>query len=269
MAKKLLAVVLSTSIALSGCVTTRQERIGANDGTDACYQHRVALDSTGDFYAEDMLAGAMAGAVAGAATGLLVRGNPQAALIGAVSGAAIGAAGGYWYSKMQQGREQAILSVMSDAQKESASLGKTQAALDQLVNCRRAEIARVKGDYKAKRITKEVAEQRLAVIREQLDKDHEIASSISANVVKRRDSFLEAAENITPGARTQIQNAKAQQASTKKTTKKKDKPVQPAASDPAAQTIAHVTSAYQTSERVVQAPVQFQNAKVEASLETT
>ncbi|PWC46480.1 hypothetical protein TSA6c_06500 [Azospirillum sp. TSA6c] len=249
-------------------MTTRESRIGTNDGSDACYQYRVALDSTGDFYQEDMLAGAMAGAVVGAATGLMVRGTPQAALIGAVSGAALGAAGGYWYSKMQQGRDQAILSVMSDAQKERSNLNQTQVALDQLVNCRRAEIAKVKRDYKAKRTTKEVAEQRMALIRQQLDKDYEIANGISANVVKRRDAFLEAAENITPGTRTQIQDGKFKQANGKKPNKKQKEP-QPAVDDPAAQTIAYVTTAYQTSERVVQAPAQFQSAKLEASLETS
>lgn len=265
MLRKPIVLTMISAIALTGCVTTREERIGANDGSDACYQYRVALDSTGDFYAEDMMKGALIGAAAGAATGLLVRGNPQAALIGAVAGGVAGAAGGYWYSKMQQGRDQAVLAVLSDMQKETESLNKTQLALDQLVNCRRAEVQRVKADFKAKRITREVADQRLAAIRQQLHKDYEIASKISADVVKRRDEFLNAADNITPGSSERIRLASQ---TAKPSSKPKPKPnAQKAAPDNAAQAVAHVTTAYQTSERVVQAPARIQTVMKEASLE--
>lgn len=91
-----------------------------------------------------------------------------------------------------------------------------------------------------------------------------IAGSISANVVKRRDAFLDAAYNITPGTRTRLQEGAAELASARKTDNKR-KQQQPVSNDPATQTIAPVTTAYQCSERVVQAPAQFQNAKLEAS----
>jgi len=136
--------------------------------------------------------------------------------------------------------------------------------LDWLVNCRRAEFARVKKDYKARCTTRELVEQRLAPTRQQLDKDYRIAGSISANVVKRRDAFLDAAYNITPGTRTRLQEGAAELASARKTDNKR-KQQQPVSNDPATQTIAPVTTAYQCSERVVQAPAQFQNAKLEAS----
>lgn len=258
--------VMVLALVLPGCVTTREDRIGVNDGSDACYQYRVALDSTGDFYAEDMLKGALVGAVAGAATGALARGDVTGALVGAAAGAALGSLGGYWNSKMKQGREQAVLGVLSDLDAENQNLGKTQRALDQLVNCRRAEIARVKGDFKAKRITRNDAELRLATIRSQLEKDHEIANKINANVVKRRDEFVNAADNISPGSAAQIRAGAV--AAKPANGKKKPAKQQPQANDQASVVLARTTSAYETCEKISSGTSQIQQmAQKEATLE--
>ncbi|WP_434623414.1 YMGG-like glycine zipper-containing protein [Azospirillum sp. B2RO_4] len=247
-AKASLVSITIVAMALSGCVTTQQDRIGANDGTDACYQYRVALDSTGNYYAEDMLKGAAIGAGVGALTGVLASGNLKGALIGAAAGAALGTLGGYWNSKAQQGRDQAILGVMNDLDAENQNLNRTQVALDQLVNCRRAEIARVKADYKAKRIGKPEAEQRMALIRAQLDKDYAIASSINQNIVKRRDEYLIAADNIEPGSAEKIRTKTAVKAQTSK--KKKAKQTTTAGGTPASQVVQRTNTAFETSERI-------------------
>ncbi|PWC34042.1 YMGG-like glycine zipper-containing protein [Azospirillum sp. TSO35-2] len=244
-AKAGFVAVTILAMAVSGCVTTQQDRIGANDGSDACYQYRVALDSTGNYYAEDMLKGAAIGAGAGALTGALAGGNLKSALIGAAAGAAVGTLGGYWNSRMQQGRDQAILGVMNDLDTENKNLDRTQVALDQLVNCRRAEIARVKADYRANRLGKPEAEQRLALIRGQLDKDYAIASSINQNIVKRRDEYLVAADNIEPGSAQKIRS----NAVTAKPapTKKKAKATTTASTNPV---VARTNTAFETSERI-------------------
>ncbi|WP_372394483.1 YMGG-like glycine zipper-containing protein [Azospirillum sp. HJ39] len=240
-----LVSVTIVAMALTGCVTTQQDRIGANDGSDACYQYRVALDSTGNYYAEDMLKGAAIGAGVGALTGALAGGNMKSALIGAAAGAALGTLGGYWNSKMQQGRDQAILGVMSDLDTENQNLNRTQVALDQLVNCRRAEIARVKADYKAKRIAKPEAEQRLAAIRAQLDKDYAMASGINQNIVKRRDEYLVAADNIQPGSAEKIRTKTAVKASAKKKPAK-----QSTGGSTTTQVVERTNTAFETSERI-------------------
>lgn len=258
-----LAAVTIAALILPGCVSTQQDRIGANDGSDACYQYRVALDSTGNFYAEDMLKGALIGAATGALAGAIITGDVKGALIGAAAGAAIGTLGGYWNAKMQQGRDQAILGVLTDLDTENQNLSKTQTALDQLVNCRRGEIARVKADFKAKRIAKPAAEQRLAVIRTQLEKDYQIASSINQNVAKRRDEFLFAADNIQPGSADKIRTAST--ASSKKPPKKTPAP----AKDNTAQVVQRTTTAVETSERINASTNQIQQmAQKEATLET-
>ena len=264
-AKRARASLLSVTIvamALSGCVTTQQDRIGANDGSDACYQYRVALDSTGNYYAEDMLKGAAIGAGAGALTGALAGGNLKSALIGAAAGAAVGTLGGYWNSRMQQGRDQAILGVANDLDTENQNLDRTQVALDQLVNCRRAEIARVKADYKAQRIGKPEAEQRLALIRGQLDKDYAIASGINQNIVKRRDEYLIAADNIEPGAAERIRTKSVAKAQTKK------KPAKQTTTASSSQVVQRTNTAFETSERINAATNSIQQiAQKEATLD--
>ncbi|MBK1839044.1 hypothetical protein JHL17_16655 [Azospirillum sp. YIM B02556] len=249
------------AMALTGCVTTQQDRIGANDGSDACYQYRVALDSTGNYYAEDMLKGAAIGAGVGALTGAVAGGNVKSALIGAAAGAAIGTLGGYWNSRMQQGRDQAILGVMNDLDTENQNLNRTQVALDQLVNCRRAEISRIKADYKANRIAKPEAEQRLARIRAQLDKDYEIASSINQNIVKRRDEYLVAADNIEPGSAEKIRTKTVAKAQTKKKQAKQS-------TGQASQVVQRTNTAFETSERINAATNSIQQiAQKEATLD--
>lgn len=45
--------MITAAAMLTACVSTREGRIGADDGTDACRAQVVALDSTGNFFGED------------------------------------------------------------------------------------------------------------------------------------------------------------------------------------------------------------------------
>ena len=47
--------VITSAALLSGCVSTQMGRIGADDGSDPCRAQVVALDSTGDFFGEDII----------------------------------------------------------------------------------------------------------------------------------------------------------------------------------------------------------------------
>ncbi|WP_376092393.1 hypothetical protein ACE7GA_23565 [Roseomonas sp. CCTCC AB2023176] len=58
---------------LAGCAGVN-DRIGADDG-DACRQYLVQLDSTGNYFAGDILRGAAVGAVTGGVVGGLASGN--------------------------------------------------------------------------------------------------------------------------------------------------------------------------------------------------
>src|ERR1700761_2648531 len=57
-----------------GAFTTQAQRIGPDDGTDACRPQLVALDSTGDFFGAAILQGTAIGAGTGALAGGLIGG---------------------------------------------------------------------------------------------------------------------------------------------------------------------------------------------------
>ena len=85
-----ISLLVSTSL-LAGCaqgpMSTQSARIGYDDGTDSCRRQVLALDSTGNFFGADILAGAALGAVTGGLAGGLISGNWRGALVGAGAGA--------------------------------------------------------------------------------------------------------------------------------------------------------------------------------------
>ena len=196
-----LAMVLSASLVMSsltGCVTTRDDRIGADDGTDACRAYVVALDSTGNYFAEDMLKGAAIGAIGGALIGGLASGSWKGAVIGAASGAAVGALGGYWKSKVDQDKDQAVPGFLSDMKQDEAQLDTTQAAFKNLTACRRAEAKKIRGQYASKTITREDAQNRLRALAALARKDVDILNAITGNADKRMTEYQYAANKIDP-----------------------------------------------------------------------
>lgn len=198
--RRAISMVASVSLvtaSLTGC-TTQQSRIGTDDGTDSCRAYVVALDSTGNYYAEDMIQGAMIGAVGGALMGGLLSGSWKGAAVGAAAGAVAGAIGGYWQNRMQQGRDQAILSVVSDMRHENEQLDKTNGAFQQLSDCRHREAAQIKAQYAAKAISREEAQSRLRHLASLARKDLEILNTITANSNKRVSEYQYAAAQIDP-----------------------------------------------------------------------
>ncbi len=194
-------MALSASLVLSsltGCVTTREDRIGADDGTDSCRAYVVALDSTGNYFAEDMLKGAAIGALGGALIGGLASQSWKGAVIGAAGGAAIGALGGYWKGKVDQGKDQAVPSFISDMKQDEAQLDKTQAAFKQLTACRRAEAKKIRSQYAAKTISRDDAQNRLRALGALARKDVDILNSITGNADKRLIEYQYAANKIDP-----------------------------------------------------------------------
>ena len=194
-----MATVISLSLVLSsltGCVTTQSSRIGADDGSDACRAYVVALDSTGNYFAEDMIKGAAIGALGGALIGGLTSGSWKGAAIGAASGAALGALGGYWQSKVDQDKAQAVPSFISDMQKDEAQIDKTQAAFKQLTACRRNEAKKIRDQYAAKSISRDEAQNRLRQLATLARKDVDILNNITGNADKRLTEYQYAANQI-------------------------------------------------------------------------
>lgn len=221
-ARRNTAMLVVSSLLLTSCVTaplSRDDRIGADDGSDMCRTYVVALDSTGNFFAEDMLKGALAGAATGALAGgitaALSGGNiAKGALIGVVAGGVAGAVGGYFKNRMEQGRDQAVLAINNDLNREVGELDKADTAMKNLVSCRIRQRDKIRADYAAKRISKPEAQSEWARLQQQVRKDKEVMNMVAENIGKRQDEYKYAtdqmvtefdASKLTPAERQQAQ----------------------------------------------------------------
>ncbi len=144
--RKVSALAACTTVLLSSCVTTQTGRIGADDGSDACYAYVKTMDATGDYFTADMIVGAM---VSGG------RDTGKAAAIGAASGAALGAVGGCINHRMQQDKGKAILyqNVRSDYDRELVKLDEAQFALSKVIECREGQFSRITADHRVGKTT--------------------------------------------------------------------------------------------------------------------
>jgi YMGG-like Gly-zipper len=207
--------VVATAGLLSACApgafTTQSQRIGSDDGTDSCRRELVALDSTGNFFAEDIVKGAAIGALAGALLGGL-SGGSRGALIGAATGGVAGAAGGYFAAlqSREQNQAQLVGRMQSDLQAEGVQLDRTQIAFSQLADCRFYEAEAIRNAYAAGQIPRAVAVQQMAVVRQRAQKDLALARLINDKIMARGQQFDLAADQVSPGYRSYVEATKPQ-----------------------------------------------------------
>ncbi|HEV7264389.1 MAG TPA: hypothetical protein VGN83_05655 [Falsiroseomonas sp.] len=207
-------VAMATSVALLAACTTRDTRIGADDGSDACRVQVVALDSTGNFFAEDIIRGAAVGAVGGAILGGLIaaaaggRGSNIAAGagIGALAGGVAGGSTGYFQARQQQAVDQAGLNqtIAGDLAAENAQLDRTQLAFNQLMDCRFATAQRVREDLRTGRVQRGQAENAMANLRALTQRDLQLAQTINGRITERGAQFDTAIETVAPGVKEQV-----------------------------------------------------------------
>lgn len=200
------AATLTAAVVLAGCVTTQAGRIGYDDGTDPCRPQLVALDSTGDFFGEDILAGAAIGAATGALVGGLASGRWQGALIGAAVGGLAGGATGYYAAVQRQARDQFAVSmqIAHDLSRENAQLDRTQVAFNQLMDCRFRSAENVRMALRMGRISRPMAEAQMSAIRGQTERDIALARSISGRIGTRGAQFDTAVDGVVPGGKAVV-----------------------------------------------------------------
>jgi hypothetical protein len=240
-----------------GAMTTQQQRIGPDDGTDSCRPLVVALDSTGNFFGADILQGAATGAAAGALAGALIgglatgnwRGAGIGALAGGVTGGVIGGTNAYWGALQKQQMDQAALyqRVGYDLARENDQIDKTQLAFDQLEDCRFHQAAAINADYAAHRIDRATAEAAMALVRQHVAKDIALAKLINQQIQDRGQQFAVASSNVDPGAAAAISAASQPQSQQVMVRSAAPLMLQPSASAP---TIGHL----QPSEPVTVSP---------------
>lgn len=207
------ASIMSAAM-LAGCVSTQLGRIGPDDGRDVCRAYVVQLDSTGDFYAEDILRGAAVGAGLGALGGLAIglatgrRGGDLAAAtaIGAVAGGVAGGVGGYIQARQRQAANQGALvqAVGGDLTNENRQLEATQLAFNQLVDCRVNAAKQIRGDVQAGRISMPQGMALMAYQRDLMRRDVALAQQINQKIGTRGAEFDSAIETIAPGTKQQM-----------------------------------------------------------------
>lgn len=206
------AVAVVTSVAMLASCGPNMGALGVDDGSDPCRRQLETLNSTGNFFAQNIIAGAAVGAVAGA--GLAALGSAlfggsgrdvtRAAVIGGVGGAVIGGIGGYWAERQRQARNDAVLAqnaVASDLAKENQELDRTRLAFNQLMDCRYAERNRIIADYRGGRMTLPQANAQLANLRGKVQNDIAVAQRINQNVGRRGAEFDVAIQSVAPDAR--------------------------------------------------------------------
>ena len=211
-----LAIAGVLCASLDGCgagglgFSTQASRIGPDDGTDSCRRELVALDSTGNFFAEDIVKGAALGALGGALIGGLSSRNWRGALIGAGTGVAVGAAAGYWTALQQQGRDQASLvnRIRYDLARENAEIDRSQAAFDALADCRFHQAEAIRTAYAAGQIPKEVAVAQMGQVRARGQRDFQLAHYINGQIAERSAQFEVAADNLSPGTKAAVEAAR-------------------------------------------------------------
>ena len=207
---RIVASLTSAVLLLSAC-TTREARIGADDGSDACRAQVVQLDSTGNFFGEDIVRGVAIGAGAGAALGALgaaVSGGSgrqiaNSALIGGAAGGIVGGVGGYLQARQQQAQDQAGLNaaIAGDLTRENAQLDRTQVAFDMLMDCRFAAANRVREDVRSGRIDRARGEAMMADLRARTGRDIALARSINEQIAQRGAEFDTAFNTVAPDAK--------------------------------------------------------------------
>jgi len=199
----------AAAVMLAGCVSTQAQRIGGDDGSDMCRTQVVALDSTGDFFGEDILRGAVLGAAAGALIGGLVTRRWEGALIGAATAGAAGAATGYWVAVQRQAQDQRAVTsqIMSDLTRENAQLDRTQVAFNQLMDCRFRAAEDVRMAVRDGRLTRVAGQAHMGDIRARTDRDIQLARTISGRIGTRGAEFDTAIDNVVPGGKASVQRA--------------------------------------------------------------
>ncbi|HEV2677055.1 MAG TPA: SH3 domain-containing protein [Aliidongia sp.] len=205
------ALAVLNGCAAGGGLNTQSSRIGSDDGSDSCRPQLVALDSTGDFYGESILKGAVIGGLLGAATGALISKDAKGAAIGAAAGVAAGAAAGYWSALRQQQQDQAgmFTQVQGDLTRENAQIDKTQLAFDQLMDCRFRQARMINDSYTAHQIDRTTAVAQMAVVRQHAQRDLALAKQIDTQIAQRGQQFDVAADNLAPSSTPAFVSAEA------------------------------------------------------------
>jgi uncharacterized protein YcfJ len=197
----LAAVMITAGVSVSGCVTTRDGiATQQTDPNDVCLAQRRALDGQKEYFNKDVAVGMGLGALTGGLVAALAsRGDVGSIVLGAVTGAIGGGLAGYWTSMQNKklAGTQLYSTLNADMTSELDNVNRTQAAYNDLVNCRKEEATQVRALFVSGKLNREQANAELDKVRVRATQDYEIARQINKRVKERTDSFAYATRQAT------------------------------------------------------------------------
>jgi gas vesicle protein len=167
---------------------------------DVCRDQRAALRSYGDYFAQDILVGGVIGAAVGTVVGVATHQSTGTTLALAGGGFAVGAGAGYWAAVEQKNADMASRrkQVTNDIAADNQKIDGAQAAFNKLVDCRHQEVARLRADVKAGRVTQIDAGKQMADIKSRYNDDVALGKKIGANIATHSADLEFANEKLKP-----------------------------------------------------------------------
>jgi predicted ribosomally synthesized peptide with SipW-like signal peptide len=258
---------MAASMFLSACQTAAPSQYGAGDASqDVCAAEHRDLANSQNYFAEEVVKGAVTGAILGGLTGALLSGGRGSAIAaGAASGAVAGGSMAYWQARQKDNADRFALarSIHGDLVRELGEIDRVSTTFAKVRACRTHHAAVIKADFRAGRLSREDAKSRLHALWLQYQSDIQVAESISGKMAERADGYRTASNELTkmeggtPQATTTAQaptNTATASKSTKTTTKTTTtktttaKTVDPAATPQTAQGVAELTSSNQVKQ---------------------
>ncbi len=204
LAQRSVAVLCAgTLLLVSGCATPPKDPGVADAPNDTCAVHRVAFRETkSSFDAGEAAVGALAlGAAAGLAVGLVA--GPRAGLaVGAgVAGAGLVATliKDDISKKQAEEKRKALTEQTELVNRFGERVTGAHIALDRLTACRRQQVQSVRADYRAKRLPRPEAEQRLSDIRVWYEGDVTLVRAFDASLASDSKQLADSSRFIRTG----------------------------------------------------------------------
>lgn len=254
--------VMAASIVLSGCQTAAPSQYGAGDvAQDVCYAEHRELANSQNYFAEEIVKGAVTGAILGGLSGAILSGGRGGAIAaGAATGAVAGGSMAYWQARQRDARDRFALArtIHGDLVREIGEIDRVSTTFAKVRACRTHHAALVKADFKAGRLSREQAKAKLHALWQQYQSDIEVAESISGKMAERGAGYRSASDELTkmdggtPATTTTATSSSTKSTTTKTASTKKTtttaKTVDPSSTPQTAQGVAELTSSSQVKQ---------------------
>jgi hypothetical protein len=195
-------VILAVALTTASCDTMNVPSVHylLDTGPDSCGDQRKALDSYGNYFARDMVAGAAAGALVAGGTALILHRDFKTSVMIILTGLAIGAAGGYWKSvtDKETNMQARYRLVEKDVQAENTKVDGAHQAFNRLVDCRRRQAVQIRADVKAGRLSHDDGDKQIKEVRARYDDDIAIANGINKDMASHAANLEYANEQFKP-----------------------------------------------------------------------